>query len=97
MLQDWVPSFLDEMNKVAKLVSDENVPYVRNTALGAVSGPVIRSAMNLIETGRVIPADKNPRRWLLANMAGGALAGGVLPSIRNRLNRTSRKQGPYAQ
>lgn len=90
MLQDWIPSFLDEFSKVASLSKKEKRNRaLRYAAVGAAASPVIRGASNLIEKGRLVPETSKPSRWLLSSLAAGALAGTV-PSIRKEVDKRSR-------
>lgn len=90
MLQDWMPSFLDEMNKVASLEKKERRNRaLRYAAVGALASPVIRGTSHLIEKGRIIPDTSKPLRWLLGSLAAGTLAGTV-PSIRKEVDKRSK-------
>jgi hypothetical protein len=92
MLRDWIPSFLDEMNKVASLDKKEKRNRaLRYAAVGAVASPFIRGASNLIEKGRIVPESSKPVRWLLGSLAAGTLAGTV-PSIRKEVDKRAKRE-----
>jgi len=96
VIQDWVPSFLDEMSKVAAAAltkKERRRQALEFGALGMLSGPVVGSTINLISKGRPLPEGvKSIPRWLLGSMAGGALVSGAIPAVRHSLERNIQQQ-----
>jgi len=90
-MKDWFSSFSDELEKIARLTqSDERRQALQFAGLGAAAAPVVTGAKNLIAHGKISPfGAKLYRRWLPAQLVGGALAGGALPAIRHALERTN--------
>ena len=86
-MNEWLPSFADEFVKIAVLSGeDEKRQALQFAGLGGVAAPLISGAKNLISYGKVSPFGKL-KRWLPAQIAGGALTGGALPTIRHALER----------
>jgi hypothetical protein len=83
------PSFFEEMQKISvKLNDDERAKQTAQFAmLGAVSAPVISAGKNLTTYGQISPWTASKRRWLLGTAGAGAVAAGVVPSIRHGLER----------
>jgi hypothetical protein len=96
VIRDWVPSFLDEMGKVAAATlnkSEKRRQVLQFGALGALSGPVVGSAVNMIQKGSPVPTGaKSIPRWLLGSMLSGAVFGGAVPVIRHSLERNIQRE-----
>lgn len=91
----WIPSFLDEMEKLAgSLTKDEQRRQaLQFGALGTLSGPVVSSAVNYIQRGKMLPAGvKSVPRYVAGSMAGGALISGAIPAVRHALERNMQRQ-----
>ena len=91
MIQDWIPSFLDEMTKVAVALNkkERRRQAIQFGALGAVSGPTIAALSNVIQKGKPLPEGvKSIPRWLAGSMAAGALFSGAIPLVRHQLERS---------
>jgi hypothetical protein len=91
VIRDWIPSFLDEMSKVASASlnkREKRRQAIQFGALGMLSGPVIGGVANMISRGRPLPEGvKSVPRWLASTMATGALVSGAIPAIRHGLER----------
>jgi hypothetical protein len=91
VIQHWIPSFLDEMSKVAAASltkGEKRRQAIQFGALGMLSGPVISGVSNMISKGRLLPeGTKSVPRWLASTMATGALVSGAIPVIRHGLER----------
>ena len=91
-MMDWLPSFCDELSKLA---AEELTPaararqYLQFGALGAGMGPLIGGLGNFIQRGEPTPMGVKVKRWLPAQMATGALIGGALPIMRDLLSRSN--------
>jgi hypothetical protein len=94
VIQDWIPSFLDEMNKLgAALTKDERRRQaLQFGALGAVSGSMVGSVSNLIQKGRLSPEGVKSPRWLRGSMAAGMITGGATPVVRHGLERNMQSE-----
>ncbi len=90
-MQDWVPAFSDELEKISRLTKgDERRQALQFAGLGAATAPVVSGIKNLIAHGKISPFGASvAKRWLPAQVIGGALAGGALPAIRHALERTN--------
>jgi hypothetical protein len=90
MMITWIPSYLDELEKLARLTkNEERRQALQFAGLGAAAVPVSSGIANLIEHGKLTGLAKSPGRWLGARLAGGALAFGALPAIRNVVARSN--------
>jgi hypothetical protein len=86
-MKDWIPSFSDELEKIARLTkADERRQALQFAGLGAAAAPVVSGITNLLSYGRISPWGK-VGRWLPAQVVGGALAGGALPAVRHAVER----------
>lgn len=96
MIQDWIPSFLDEMSKVAAATlnrKEKARQALQFGALGAISGPVVGAVSNIIQKGKPLPEGvKSIPRWLAGSMATGAIFSGAVPVIRHGLERNIQRE-----
>jgi hypothetical protein len=92
-------ALFDELEKIAIRLNDEERRRQAGqfAALGAVTAPAVAGAKNLAIYGKVAPwrvagakglmGAGGKGRWLAGTMAAGAVAGGVMPSIRHGMER----------
>lgn len=96
MIQDWIPSFLDEMSKVAAAVlnrKERRRQVLQYGALGLVAGPSIGALYNIISKGTPLPVGvKSPARWLAATTTAGLLTSGAIPAVQQHLSRNIQDQ-----
>lgn len=89
-MQDWIPSFLDEMTKVAAALNkkEKRRQAIQFGALGLVGGPAISALYNVITKGTPLPVGvKSPARWLAGATAAGLLTSGAIPAVQQQLAR----------
>lgn len=90
MIQDWIPSFLDEMSKVAAAALNEDEKRrqaLQSGALGLVAGPTVGMLTNLIQRGHPLPVGvKSVPRWLAGTTAAGLAFGSVVPAMQQRIS-----------
>lgn len=89
MTDDWIPAFVDELEKVSvELTKGEKARQaVQFAALGGISGPAMSAMINKIQLGRVVPTWTTPKRWVASKAAQGLIAGAALPLIRHSIER----------
>lgn len=96
MIQDWIPSFLDEMSKVAAAAlnkQERRRQALQYGALGLVAGPSIGALYNVISKGTPLPVGvKSPARWLAATTAAGLLTSGAIPAVQQHMARNIQEQ-----
>jgi len=89
VIQDWIPSFLDEMSKVAAASlskQEKRQQALRFGALGLVGGPAVSSLFNIISKGHPLPVGvKSIPRWLAASTVAGALTSGAIPAVQQHI------------
>jgi len=95
MIAEWLPSFMDEMEKVAVELDPQQQrrQAAQFTALGAGTGIAAGVAKNVIEHGKVFaPGTASKGRWALAHGATGALMAGAVPAVRHHIERQNVQQ-----
>jgi len=96
VIQDWVPSFLDEMSKVAAASLNEQEKRrqaLQYGAVGLVAGPSVGMLTNLIQRGHPLPVGvKSVPRWLAGTTAAGLAFSGAIPAIQQHLSRRIQDQ-----
>jgi hypothetical protein len=100
VIRDWIPSFLDEMTKVATALNkkERRRQAFQFGALGAASGPAIAALSNIIQKGKPLPEGvKSVPRWLAGSMAAGALFSGAIPMVRHQLDRSIQAEASARQ
>lgn len=87
-MNDWIPSFLDEMSKLAVALNKEEKrrQALQFGALGLIGGPAIGALYNTITRGQPMPVGvKSPWRWLAGTTAAGLATSGAIPVIQQQL------------
>ena len=86
-MTEWLPSFCEELTKIADELpkSEKAKQYLQFGVLGAASGPVIGGISNMIQRGSFTPSGVSMKRWVPAQLVTGALLGGALPILREKL------------
>lgn len=89
MTEDWIPAFVDELEKVAvELTKSEKARQAAQFALlGGVSGPAMSAIINKIQLGRVVPNWTTPKKWVASKATEGLIVGAALPLIRHGIER----------
>lgn len=87
MIVDWLPSFLDEVEKVAVELTpgQQHRQAAQYTALGAVAAPAVGVVKNVIEHGKAFSPGAHPIRQIAAQATGGAILTGAVPVIRHHI------------
>ena len=80
-------AFVDELEKIAVELSakEKRRQALQFGVLGAAAAPAISAIKNKVETGTMFAPGTNKKRWLAANLVGGALATGALPIFRHHI------------
>jgi len=88
-MQDWIPSFLDEMSKVAAAAltkREKRRQALEYGALGLVGGPLAATTFNLISRGSFLPPMvTSVPRWLAGSAAVGLITSGAIPAIQRQI------------
>lgn len=88
MIRDWIPSFLDEMSKLAVALNKEERrrQALQFGALGLIGGPAVGALYNTITRGHPLPVGvKSPWRWLAGTTAAGLATSGAIPVVQQQL------------
>ena len=91
-MRDWIPSFLDEVTKVAAASltkKEKRRQAIQFGALGMLGGPAVASLFHLISKGHPLPEGvKSVPRWLAASAVAGALTSGAIPAVQQRMSQS---------
>lgn len=87
-------AYIDGLLKAAVQLSkaDEQKQMLQFAGLGAAAYPAVEAARGIVQSGKIVPRDVNPKRWLASQMLKGTLLGGAVPAARHFIGSSNIEQ-----